>query len=124
MLRRPRAQDAGYLYHVLNRGVGRMTLFEDDGNYAALERVLEETVGRGLGVELLAYTLMPNHWHLVLRPTRDGALSGFMRLLTVTHTQRWHATAAPRAPSRSTRGGTSRSLSRTTGTSHLLDYPP
>ena len=34
---------------------------------------------------------MPNHWHLVLWPRRDGDLSEFMRWLTVTHTQRWHA---------------------------------
>ena len=34
---------------------------------------------------------MPNHWHLVLWPTGDGDLSEFLRWLTVTHTQRWHA---------------------------------
>src|SRR5437016_13622122 len=34
---------------------------------------------------------MPNHWHLVLWPQRDGELSEFLRWLTVTHTQRWHA---------------------------------
>jgi putative transposase len=35
---------------------------------------------------------MANHWHLVVWPERDGDLSEFMRWLTVTHTQRWHAT--------------------------------
>jgi putative transposase len=34
---------------------------------------------------------MPNHWHLVLLPTRDGALSAFMAWVTLTHTQRFHA---------------------------------
>ncbi len=34
---------------------------------------------------------MPTHSHLVLRPKEDGQLSEFLRLLTVTHTQRWHA---------------------------------
>src|SRR5260370_42608598 len=34
---------------------------------------------------------MPNHWDLVLWPRDDGDLSEFMRWLTVTHTQRWHA---------------------------------
>jgi len=34
---------------------------------------------------------MPNHWHLVLWPREDGELSEFLRWLTVTHTQRWHA---------------------------------
>jgi putative transposase len=35
--------------------------------------------------------LMPNHWHLLLKPYKDGDLSIFMRFLTLTHTQRWHA---------------------------------
>ena len=35
--------------------------------------------------------LMPNHWHLVLWPEHDGALSRFMTWLGLAHTQRWHA---------------------------------
>ena len=34
---------------------------------------------------------LPNHWHLVLWPQADGDVSEFLRWLTVTHTQRWHA---------------------------------
>ena len=34
---------------------------------------------------------MPNHWHLVVWPSRDGELSEFVGWLTLTHTQRWHA---------------------------------
>jgi len=78
------------VYHVLNRAVGRMALFENDEDYAAFERVLGEAVQR-LDPRLLAYCLMPTHWHLVLYPRGDGDLSEFMRWLTVTHTQRWHA---------------------------------
>lgn len=91
MPRRPRIAPGGYVYHVLNRAVGRMTLFEKDGDYQAFERVLVETCERSPRVGLLAYCVMPNHWHLLVRPTRAGALSEFMRLLTVTHTQRFHA---------------------------------
>ena len=40
---------------------------------------------------ILAYCLMPNHWHLVLYPRADGDLSQFLRRLTLTHTQRYHA---------------------------------
>src|SRR5216683_6012892 len=39
----------------------------------------------------LGYCVMPNHWHLVVWPERDGDLSEIMRWLTLTHTQRWHA---------------------------------
>ncbi len=42
-------------------------------------------------MRVLAYCLMPNHWHLVLWPRRDGELSEYLRWVTVTHTQRWHA---------------------------------
>jgi putative transposase len=38
-----------------------------------------------------AYCLMPNHWHLVLYPRADGDLSKFLRRITLTHTQRYHA---------------------------------
>lgn len=91
MPRRPRIATGGYIYHVLNRGVGRMTLFEDDPDYAAFLHVLAQACERVPGVRLLGYCVMPNHWHLVLWPAKDGQLSEFMRWLTVTHTQRWHA---------------------------------
>jgi putative transposase len=42
-------------------------------------------------MRLLAYCLLPTHWHLVVWPYHDGGLSDFMRWLTVTHTKRWHA---------------------------------
>jgi putative transposase len=32
---------------------------------------------------------MPNHWHLVLWPRKDGELAAFMQRLTVTHVTRW-----------------------------------
>jgi putative transposase len=42
-------------------------------------------------MRILAYCLMPNHWHFVLWPREDGDLSNFMHLVTLTHTRRWHA---------------------------------
>jgi len=67
-----------------------MTLFDKAGDYEAFERVLVETCQRHPDVALLSFCVMPNHWHLLLRPRRAGGLSEFMRLLTVTHTQRYH----------------------------------
>ena len=78
------------VYHVLNRSNGRVSLFETDGDYAAFERVLAAACDRST-MRLLAYCVMPNHWHLVLWPRQDGDLSRFMGWLTLTHTQRWHA---------------------------------
>jgi putative transposase len=90
MPRRLRVNSGGYAYHVLNRAVARDRIFQKDSDFLAFERVLEEVHER-LPMRVLGYCLMPNHWHLVLWPQHDGTLSEFMRLLTVTHTQRWHA---------------------------------
>ena len=90
MPRRPRLSTGGYAYHVLNRAVARDRIFRKRADYLAFEKVLAE-VHRRLAVRILSYCIMPNHWHLVLWPENDGDLSQFMRLLTVTHTQRWHA---------------------------------
>jgi len=90
MHRRPRFPEGGYVFHVLNRAVGRGIIFEKSGDYAAFEKILRQAWDR-FGMRLLCYTLMPNHWHLVLWPERDGTLSPYMQWLTVTHVRRWHA---------------------------------
>jgi putative transposase len=74
---------------VLNRANGRLPLFEKAGDYEAFERVLGEAHER-LAMRTLAYCVMPNHWHLVLWPRRDGDRSRFLAWVTLTHTQRWH----------------------------------
>jgi putative transposase len=84
-----RPTSADVVYHVINRANARRTLFEDDGDYAAFERVLAQACDR-VSMRLLAYCVMPNHWHLVVWPRQDGVLSRFMNWLTLTHTQRWH----------------------------------
>ena len=56
----------------------------------AFERILDE----GLQihrVELYSFQLMPNHYHLVLRPLVDGVMSRFMGWVGGTHTMRYHA---------------------------------
>src|SRR3954447_22808619 len=90
MPRRPRNSLGGMVFHVLNRAVGRGRLFGKAADYAAFFRVVEEVQQR-LPTRIVAYCAMSNHWHFVLWPREDGELSEFMRLLTVTHTQRWHA---------------------------------
>jgi putative transposase len=78
------------VYHVLNRATGRRRIFQHDRDYLAFERTLAEVQER-VPMRILAWCLMPNHWHLVLWPRQDGQLSNYMRLVTLTHTQRWHA---------------------------------
>lgn len=85
-----RAAVGRYVYHVLNRANTRMRIFDDDDDYEAFERVLAEAVER-THTRLLAYCVIPNHWHLLVWPRKDGELSRFVGWLTLTHTQRWHA---------------------------------
>ena len=61
MPRTARAIEAGLIYHVLNRGNGRLRLFRKDGDFEAFERVLTEGLER-YPVELLTYCLVGNHW--------------------------------------------------------------
>ncbi|MCE9554667.1 MAG: transposase [Planctomycetes bacterium] len=76
------------IYHVINRGVGRQQLFFQDGDYEAFERVIAETLEKR-PMRILSYCLMPNHWHFVLWPEKEGDLGRFMQRLTVTHVTRW-----------------------------------
>lgn len=79
----------GGVYHVMNRANGRLRIFRKRGDFLAFEKVLEEALER-LPCRLLAYCVMSNHWHLLLRPYEDGDVSEFVRWLTVTHVRRWH----------------------------------
>ncbi len=90
MGRPQRAAVGGYVYHVLNRANARLKIFENDADYEAFEAVLAQAVQRS-ETRLLAYCVMPNHWHLLVWPREDGELSRFVGWLTLTHTQRWHA---------------------------------
>jgi REP-associated tyrosine transposase len=85
MPRRPRLSTGGIAYHVLNRRVGRLELFEKPADCSAFEKILAEAHHR-TGIRVSAYC-----WHLLLWPRSDGELSEVMRWITVTHTQRWHA---------------------------------
>jgi putative transposase len=76
------------VFHVLNRGVGRMRLFRKGPDYEAFERVMEQTL-ESLPLRICAYCLMPNHWHFVVWPRAARDLATFMQKLTITHVRRW-----------------------------------
>ena len=89
MPRTNRIAPGGWVFHVLNRGNARGEIFEDDGDYRAFEALVRETCAR-FRMRLLAYSLMPNHWHQVVWPREDGDLGRYMQRLTTTHVRRWH----------------------------------
>ena len=90
MPRAKRITLGGYAYHVLNRANGRLRIFHKDGDFLAFEQILAEGIAR-YSMRLCGYCIMSNHWHLLLWPVNDGDLSEFMRWITLTHTQRFHA---------------------------------
>jgi putative transposase len=96
MPRQRRAARGGVIYHCLNRGNGRQRLFHKPADYDAFMRILSEAQTR-VPMDLLGYCLMPNHWHLVLRPEGDGDLPRFMSWMGVTHVRRHHAHYRSRA---------------------------
>ncbi len=83
-----RIAPGGQIYHVLNRGVGKMTLFRGRRDFEAFQQCLIEAVEK-VPIRLLGYCVMSNHWHLVLWPREDGDLAKFMLRLTVSHVRRW-----------------------------------
>ena len=85
-----RRAEAGTIFHVLNRGNARATLFHKDEDFAAFLRMLAQGVAR-YPVDVLAYCLMGNHWHLLLRPRTDAALPRLMGWLATTHARRHDA---------------------------------
>lgn len=89
MARVNRASKGNLIYHVINRANARMKIFDKNLDYTAFEKALQQAKERH-PIRVLAYCVMPNHWHLVLRPYKDNDLSEFMRWLTLTHTQRWN----------------------------------
>jgi REP-associated tyrosine transposase len=84
MARPLRLTPAGVVYHVINRGSRKGLLFESDDDYIAFEQLMGKALAR-YAVQIIAYCLMSNHIHFLLRPERDGELSKFMHWLTGTH---------------------------------------
>ena len=77
MPRTARASVGEICYHVINRGAARQPTFVDDEDSQAFLDTLVEAY-RLWQIEIFAYCLMRNHYHLCLR-TPKGNLSRVMR---------------------------------------------
>jgi len=89
MARPHRDPPGGFIYHALNRANRRATLFETADDYLALLTVIGETLLL-CPMRILEFCIMPNHWHFLLWPERDGQLAAFMHQMTTTHATRWN----------------------------------
>ncbi len=88
MPRTARVAIGNTVYHVINRANGRATIFSNEKEYRHFEALLLEATEL-TGMRVLAYCIMPNHWHLVLYPHQDKDMSEFMRWLTTTHVRQY-----------------------------------
>lgn len=88
MARAWRIEYEGALYHVLSRGNERRDIFLDDDDRAMFLTGLAEA-GERFAVDVLAYVLMGNHYHLLLR-TRRANLSKAMQWLGLSYTTRFN----------------------------------
>ncbi len=88
MSRPLRIEFPGAVYHVTARGNRRSTIFADDADRHALLDILAKALDR-YNATALAYCLMGNHYHLVLR-THEANLSGPMRYLNSVYSQRYN----------------------------------
>ena len=89
MPRIARGETVGGIFHLINRGNMRMQVFDDDADYNYFLDLLEAAKKRE-AVEMHAYCLMPNHFHLMLLPQKEGCLSRFMQWVMTSHVRYYH----------------------------------
>lgn len=88
MSRPLRIQYPGAVYHVMNRGNARKQIFKHPDHYQLFLKCLSEMVEMW-EIKVHAFTLLPNHYHLLLE-TPLGNLSRAMRHLNHVYTQRYN----------------------------------
>jgi putative transposase len=74
----------------LNRGNGRQEVFHDEADYAGFIDLIGQACAH-TPMRVLAWCLMPNHFHMVLWPNADGELAKWMQWLMTSHVRRHHS---------------------------------
>jgi len=87
MPRFSRPVPGGVCAHLVTRGNARSTVFHTEPDYEDFIHLMKAAQER-VPIELLAWCLMPNHVHLVVRPRENGDLARWMHWLLTSHVQR------------------------------------
>ena len=77
---------AGYHYHLYNRGVNYQPLFFNDYNWAYFITRLRHYCRSDL-LDIMAYCLMPNHYHLLVYLKSDDLSSAVMQPFSLSYTK-------------------------------------
>ncbi len=88
MPRTSRSLYDGLIYHVLNRGNSKKVVFHNTCDYRGFLKLIEDSK-KNYTIDIFAYCLMPNHFHLVVRPRIAEHLSKWMHWLMNSHVQRY-----------------------------------
>lgn len=89
MARKPRLDLPGRAFHIMNRTVGRLQLFNNPQDYLLFMKIFREA-WEITPIEIYAYCVMPNHFHILARSRAEGDISRFMHALSNTYTRRLH----------------------------------
>ncbi|MEW6360396.1 MAG: transposase [Planctomycetota bacterium] len=76
----------GHYYHIYNRGAGKAPIFFQPDDYEHCLRLIKRHREQ-YGVCVVAYCLMPNHYHFCLRQEGEQALSRFMAIIFNSYVQ-------------------------------------
>ena len=77
------------MYHVCNRGSRKGVIAETYEEYCEVLALIERARAK-IGMRIIAYNILNNHFHLLLWPVGDSDLSRFMKAFEQTHAQRFH----------------------------------
>ncbi len=79
----------GVIYHIINRGNGRAKIFKKEDDYREFIELMQETK-KSHGIFLYSFCLMPNHFHLLLKPREGEDLSSWLRTFTTKQVRLYH----------------------------------
>lgn len=75
------------IYHVYNRGVERKCIYENSSDYKFFINLIENLlIKHSKDIKLLAFCLMPNHFHLLVKQKDKYGMMKFMRDLSCRYT--------------------------------------
>jgi REP element-mobilizing transposase RayT len=77
---------AGNYYHIYNRGAHRINIFRNDSDYVFLLKRLKTEL-QSCSITMIAYCLMENHYHFLLRQDGDTEISELMQAVFNVYTK-------------------------------------
>ncbi len=91
MARLARVSVPGYPYHVIQRGNNRQPIFQSDRDRELLRDLLSENAAR-FNVDIHAYVLMDNHFHLLVTPQEHDGLPRMMQAVGRSYVRHFNDT--------------------------------